>query len=384
MLHALALSLLLWQGLSVRLKGTPDQAAVAAVVPVHRPHFRFLNAFLQDWRGCEPGRRAMDIFVVFSSKSDAHEFGNVYRRTCKDDGEPCDPLPYQELIVTPSHVPVTAYKAWKKIDGLAQIVELPGQRYDFGVMMDAEIGLESCAGFSRLHEMLVMKHRSKTWYGYSRHETPHPDVSRIMSGAACALSLPSVPSDFARSEGFEGIKCEPSILESIRPKLKNFTVYTWWNDLPYVHLPTARRMFDSWAAALQRTAQPPSPTAPLRHAVRAWASAMLPTPTQVSSSMGSAPHSAGEVSMAARAFEHIVYQMYTVMYEGFSVVDLSDALVAGTPSISLGEGFCFHSFVPADRATYARIVQPLWQRSGCPPYEMPYGLPLIRFHLNRR
>lgn len=338
---------------------------VAAVVPVFPPHFQLLSNFMVQWQACEEGREAMDVFVIFSNPQDQAKFRRVFCAAANQ--EDCD-RPYEELLITPSQVPQRAYKSWKKIDGVAQLLQRPGAPYEFALMMDAEIQVSSCSGFSSLLPMLRKKHAAKTVYGMSNDA---PIVGRLMSRAACALSPPSI-------EGANLVRhaCNSEVMDGLRSKLKDFHVYTWWNDVPYMQMDVARRMFDTWAAALDAAG-----FGKKRSTWAAAAEAVLPSPEEVSAAMGIAPGAASEVNTAMSAFEHIIYQLFTVVYEGFRVVDLHERTLPHANLISPGEGFC--SISAEEQAAYARVVEPLWQAHGCNLYKMPYGYPLLRFHMNR-
>merc|ERR1719375_716630 len=101
--------------------------------------------------------------LIFSNQQDADEFVRELQ-VQKIDKDIFAPLVMQSL-------PRNAKPgAWKKMDGLAQVLDnMPG--YEFALMLDAELRLNDCVGFTKLLTNLRKKHEKKIWYGDST--APH-------------------------------------------------------------------------------------------------------------------------------------------------------------------------------------------------------------------
>mmetsp|Transcript_78412 Transcript_78412/g.210456 ORF Transcript_78412/g.210456 Transcript_78412/m.210456 type:complete len:213 (+) Transcript_78412:549-1187(+) len=162
----------------------------------------------------------------------------------------------------------------------------------------------------------------------------------------------------------------PGAMQRLAQATNNFQVYTWWNELPFVHIATAQRMFQSWAnylktadSSLTRSQRKSSscqhcdvltsmiphmqfPTSSIQRDISA---------TSVSGSMGAGHGEAMET--AGRAFEHIVYQLYTVSEGSYRVKDLTSS-IHNKDKLSLLERFwCMGE---EDRKTVINTIHPLW------------------------
>mmetsp|Transcript_82722 Transcript_82722/g.256940 ORF Transcript_82722/g.256940 Transcript_82722/m.256940 type:complete len:403 (+) Transcript_82722:46-1254(+) len=383
MLAALLLFGLSVGGDGLRQRGASGRrdAKVVGIVAVHPPKFRYLLDFLQQWEGCPQGRDAVDVFAVFSSSEDSAEFEKAWhaRSNASSEQRPWEALIAQDLQgKRPS--------SWKKLDGLAQILDLHhGRGYEFGLLLDSELGVNSCRGFEGLLRRLREKHNAKTWFGdASRLECNTP-----MRFAACAVA-PAAPGQqlWRREAGPERVRCgSAAVLPRLQEQTKNFTVNIWWTDLPYVHMETARRMFDSWAATLVPEAHrkaPPGRGARRRpHSFAELARrslGALPSPSEVSAKMGRVEGTSQSVKVAGAGFEHMIYQFYTVGNEGFTIHDLAIALPPEC-GVAASEHFC--GLAEADKRRFLEAVRPLWLLAGCPCYASEAGPPLLLFHLDR-
>jgi len=374
-----------------QLGGGSHPAKVAGIVAVHPPTFKYFIQFIRKWEGCPEGREAMDLMPVFSSEVDHEEFNRKLKKTNHGhfnlDGNVFTPLIAQSL-------PEGAKPgSWKKFEGLAQVLShMDG--YEFALIFDAEIRLNTCKGFSTLLEKLRNKQSAGIWYGdrtgnltsVNGSVVHNPDGS-VIEHAALALG-------------------KPGSMQKLAQQTNDFQVYTWWNDLPYVHIATAQRMFQSWADYL-KTADPSA------HLQRKSASceqchvltSMIPhmqlpdshnqrniPATSVAGSMGAGHGEAMEI--AGRAFEHLVYQLYTVAEGTFHIKDLTNVMHDRTPSSLLER---FWEFLPEeDRKTVIETIHPLWLpvqtkkekikgSSDKYDYHMDGEFPsvLIIFHLDR-
>mmetsp|Transcript_93752 Transcript_93752/g.248887 ORF Transcript_93752/g.248887 Transcript_93752/m.248887 type:complete len:157 (-) Transcript_93752:33-503(-) len=136
---------------------------------------------------------------------------------------------------------------------------------------------------------------------------------------------------------------------------------------------TARRMFRSWAVTLGKSTT-------MVEAARSHLSP-LPTPSEVSASMGVKQNESESMAIAGSAFEHLIYQFYTVVYEGFAIRDLFPDRYAGAGPGGIGQLFCHLG--EEDKRVALETVRPLWLPAGCSCQTTPSGPPLLLFHLDR-
>jgi len=359
-----------------QLGGGSHQAKVAGIVAVHQPTFKFFTKFMREWEACPEGREAMDLMPVFSSEEDHEEFKRKLKRQYDD-------FKFDDNVFTPliaQSLPQGAKPgAWKKFDGLAQVLShMDG--YEFALIFDAEIRLNTCKGFSTLLDKLRKKHSAGTWYGdrtgnltsVNGSVVNNPD-GPVIEHAALALGM-------------------PGSMQKLAQQTNDFQVFTWWNDLPYVHIATAQRMFQSWADYL-KTADPSA------HSQRKSAAceqchvltSMIPhmqlpdshnqrniPATSVAGSMGAGHGEAMEI--AGRAFEHLVYQLYTVAEGAFHIKDLTSVMHDRTGG-SLLERF-WYSLPEEDRKTVIETIHPLWLPCGRKTDNIPEGSGKYDYHMD--
>jgi len=319
----------------------------------------------------------MDLMPVFSSEEDHEEFKRKLKRQYDD-------FNFDDNVFTPliaQSLPQGAKPgAWKKFDGLAQVLShMDG--YEFALIFDAEIRLNTCKGFSTLLDKLRKKHSAGTWYGdrtgnltsVNGSVVNNPD-GPVIEHAALALG-------------------KPGSMQKLAQQTNGFQVFTWWNDLPYVHIATAQRMFQSWADYL-KTANPSA------HSQRKSASCeqchvlanMIPhmqlpdssnqrniPATSVAGSMGAGHGEAMEI--AGRAFEHLVYQLYTVAEGAFHIKDLTSVMHDRTGG-SLLERF-WYSLPEEDRKTVIETIHPLWLPCRRKTDKAPEGSDKYDYHMDR-
>merc|ERR1711879_976172 len=85
------------------------------------------------------------------------------------------------------------------------------------------------------------------------------------------------------------------------------------------------------------------------------------SPTEVARMLGSG---SPETQRAGSAYEHIVYQMYTMLYENYTLQDLTGQLTNyEAHEVSLGEKFCI--LPRSDQDEILRVVNPLWLPGSC-------------------
>merc|ERR1719454_2586839 len=132
-----------------------------------------------DWNKCSTGRSVVDFMPIFSDRKDEAAFHQRWLEM----GATSD-KPWMSLVAQP--LPDGANPgSWKKLEGLAQVLQYHNGNYEFALMLDAEISLGNCSAFAGLLSSLKQKHETKIWYGaqYAGSERAH------LSGAADALVL---------------------------------------------------------------------------------------------------------------------------------------------------------------------------------------------------
>lgn len=313
-----------------------EQSKVAAIVAVHPPKFHFFLDFMKHWENCKEGQTVMDLMPIFNNQSDADAFVTALRK----QGSSVNlhiPLLTQEM---PEGARIAA---WKKFDGLAQVLtNFNHKGYEFALMLDAELGFNRCSKIKNLLQFLREKQAKKIWYGsHGHHEysvATGNTCCAFVRRSACALySDDKEPYEFeATKKGYDHVKCKhPDIMAKLAKETDNFKLWTHWTDAPYVHIETARRMFQHWEKAVDNGNR--------THL----------SPMDISASMG-VGHG-DEMLFAGIGYEHIIYQLYTVAYEGFHMEDLSNTLKA---QVNLGENFW--KFSEEDQQKILDITQPLW------------------------
>jgi len=380
--------------------GGSHPAKVAGIVAAHPMSYKYFIPFLRAWEGCPQGREAMDLMPVFSNEEDYNELKR--QLNINSDDHSFTPLFAQSL---PSGAKPAA---WKKLDGLAQVLShMDG--YEFALMLDAEIRLNSCIGFSKLLANLRNKQSAGIWYGDSTPQLWNDTKFKyFIRDAACAVAPPikvnrdSAPSRLVKPkqpDWFATGPCtgNPSVMPHIAKVTNDFKVFTWWTDLPYVHVDTAHRMFQSWTEDLKSTdlsfgKQRPSNCEQCRVLTYMIPRMQFPgssdqrniPATSVTANMGKGHGEAMEI--AGRGFEHLIYQLYTVSEGSFQIKDLTGALRSH-------EGFGaverFWHLPEEDRKTVIKTIHPLWlpcRSSAEYDYHMGRDSPsvLLNFHMDRQ
>jgi hypothetical protein len=402
------LALAILENHALRQRGGGSQPAkVAGVVAAHPISYKYFVRFLREWEQCPQGREAMDLMPVFSNEEDYNELKRQLNILDTNfDYHSFTPLFAQSL---PSGAKPAA---WKKLDGLAQVLSrMDG--YEFALLLDAEIHLHSCAGFEKLLANLRNKQSAGIWYGDTTPTMWNTTKFKyFVRDAACAVAPPvkvnrnSTPSrlvkpkcsDTSCPDWFTTTPCtgHPSIMPHIAKVTNDFKVFTWWNDLPYVHIDTAQRMFQSWTEELKSTdlsfgRQRPSNCEQCRALAYMIPRMQLPgssdqrniPATSVTENMGKGHGETMEI--AGKGFEHLIYQFYTVAEGSFQIKDLTGAL-------RHHEGFAalerFWILPEEDRTTIIETIHPLWlpcRSSDKYDYHMGRDSPsvLLNFHMDR-
>eukprot|EP00928_Gymnodinium_smaydae_P060572 TRINITY_DN4426_c0_g1_i1.p1 TRINITY_DN4426_c0_g1~~TRINITY_DN4426_c0_g1_i1.p1 ORF type:complete len:383 (+),score=33.65 TRINITY_DN4426_c0_g1_i1:54-1202(+) len=351
-------------------RSDPSESAptVAALVPVHEPSFPVFESFVKQWNKCPAARRDVALFVVFSSSSSAHAFETRMQTIGVSSSS------WNALVISTGDDTFLGHanpKSWKKLDALAQVLDVQIQKLptlEFAIMMDSEIEMNSCEGFAEIPHALRAKFGARVWYA-----DPGYSVFRRRNVAAASAIM---------------VDCaDPAQSARLLEQTNNLTVDTWWQDVPWVELKSARRMFSMWSDMLStnrsyRSCDPDDHNNGLEQV--ATTSGPL-TPLHVSARMGSLPL---PLLYAGVAFEHIVYQYYMVVREGFRIEMLN---VHTHCCCSFAEGFWRKEFT--EQELYMSKVKPLWVRSygpggqklpiGARSFAPPKGTAVLLFHTDR-
>jgi len=375
--------------------GSSHSATVAGIVAVHPPTFRYFTKFMRQWEQCPEGRETMDLMPVFSTEEDHDKFKRQLKHKYSD-------FNFDDHVFTPlisQSVPSGAkLGAWKKLDGLAQVLShMDG--YEFALIFDAEVRLNTCEGFAHLLDNLRKKHVAGIWYGdrtvWGRHGmVVNSDDGPVVQNAACSLAPPI---NGHRHSAWNNCTGNPSVMHKIAQATHGFQIYTWWNELPYVHIDTAQRMFQSWAEFLKitdpsfdkmRTSVSCEQCHVLTNMIPHMQVPISPNQrnipaTSVTGNMG-VGH--GEImEIAGRAFEHLMYQLYTVVEGSFHIQDLTSAMRNHRGS-SVLERFWY--LPEEDRKTVLETIHPLWLpcevRTKANPHPgRHFPSVLLNFHVDR-
>jgi len=359
------------------LKQQSNHAKVAAIVAIHPPKFHIAASFMAGYERCREAREAMDVMLVFSDQNDATEFTKELQHHDVDTNI------FFPLIA--QSFPGGANPAsWKKLEGLAQVLDdMPG--YEFALMLDAELRLNDCAGFTQLLASLREKHLQGIWYGDRADPLPH------MHFAACAI-FPTIRSEEDIEPDPYRHDCgHPGVMQQLAEETHNFEVYTWWNDLPYVHIESAHRMFQHWHHKSSRIVNSTDAACKFHCATLNYWQHALGAPdvaAKLPKSGGPATDTTGmmgeghgeTMEIAGKGFEHLIYQLYMVGAEGFHIMDLTEELEYHH-GYSIGERFW--DLPEVDRRHVLETIRPLWLPGHMFHPIFPKAPILLTYHMDR-
>jgi len=392
--------------------GQPRRPGTVGIIAVAPKHFTSLQAFLWQWRSCKEGMANMDVLPIFSNLEDSADFTAKWIEMYGVEDKPWEPA------IADSLGPGKNPASWKKLFGLAYVLQrLEPRGYEYALMLDAEISLNNCTGFVDLLPRLRAKHARHAWYGEIRskgrlHINTRLAASTIPVGEDCFVGSPCTRAKLKTNPKECSVDCPLSA--RIRNASKNFGVYTWSNDIPFVNLEAGRRMFDHWAGLMPQPARGASVEmarlpAPAPRGARSRADAgaevgslanvsyggllrrlvffgVVPSPEDIAAAMGTSSET--QLFHAGEAFEHLIYQFHTMAYDNFSFVDLTprmartDTEPPGLSGASLGERFWW--LPPETQKVYLDAVEPLWLPNHVPPNMVTPGGPvLLLFHMDR-
>lgn len=316
-----------------KLLSTSVKRKVAASIAVHPPKYYALIMFLAEWLRCPAAYKAMNIYVVFQYKEDLDLF-----REAVDCIIPGTPELWVPVVANaPKKGWPKAYSmgnqyiaAYKKYYGLAAMMDIGKEEY--GLMMDSEIGIyamraeassdEACGAdgtWSKLLNRIQAFERRKVWPGarVSPTLTTYDFGSFKKSGRDYDLHLLRENARYLVEKG----RCQPEQpCQKVENQLKK-VIWTWWTELPIVRLEVAKRMM-----------------------------------VQLSRQSGPGPISWRAVTQNIffPRFEHVVYQMWCMLYEGWDIQDVTN--------ITLEAKWGSYLEDPQENSELAKL-QPMWVSS---------------------
>eukprot|EP00439_Symbiodinium_sp_Y106_P031725 s4223_g3.t2 len=306
-----------FRSLNSTCRGAPDPPSsrqrirrVAAVITVHPPKFYALAMFLNDWQRCPAAFEALAVYVVFSSSGDLELFREAINCTA----------PGIEELWTPvvARAPKSGWPAgkgygqqvtaaYKKFFGLAAVMDRRGSE-KFGLMLDSELSIfdfyapartgKAChpgGAWSQLLQRLHACEEAKTFnaarvsdklvvYNFTSYVVR--SMQGAMSGKQYDQALLKENFDFVRSGKVCGSEKCALVQEMISKSL-----WSWWTDIPWANLIVAKRMLASAAGTdVKKVAE--------------WQGLVQ--------------------QLRVPRFEHVAYQMWCVLHEGFQVRDVTD------------------------------------------------------------
>jgi len=285
--------------------GRPQR--VAAGVAVHPPKFYGVGRLLAEWASCPAAVQAMSIFLVFSEQSDLELF-----KRAQECLNPNVPHSLWTGVVSNKQLAKGAggnkqdIAAWKKWHSIAAMMDMDEEvAPEYGLMLDAEVVLyhknarpASAAEavctegglWSRLVERIRAMEASKAFPAarVSPTLTSYPFGNGVMNGKIYDTILIG---ENARFVSPQLSSCKTEGCQRVQHQIRD-CLFSWWTDLPWVNVKTARRLFSHLAK----------------------------------------PHTAEEdggwQALSKRIhfprFEYISYQQYCVIYEGFRFDDVTN------------------------------------------------------------
>jgi hypothetical protein len=302
---------------------------VAASIAVHPPRFYAIVQLLEEYVSCPAAVSALGLFLVFSSEQDVELFRAAAQ--CLNPAVPHNA--YTPVVVRapkagwkkPSGFENQFIAAYKKWYGIAHMMDLASDVPEYGMMLDAELllyekhapesHLKGCGKGSAWTELLGRIRRveaKKEWVAARVSETLkiYKFGNDLKSGKMFDQLLIAGNANFITKgvwkvemgkTGTEPMTCykgrnntEPECLE-IRRQYED-GLFTWWTDIPWMNLTVAGRM--------------------VKH--------LLPDTDAVLEMKD--PDSYREMATHIRfqRFEHIHYQQWAVLNEGFHFRDVTN------------------------------------------------------------
>mmetsp|Transcript_71690 Transcript_71690/g.205748 ORF Transcript_71690/g.205748 Transcript_71690/m.205748 type:complete len:512 (-) Transcript_71690:68-1603(-) len=280
---------------------------VGASITLHSPKYHAAGKWLDQYSSCPGAVVAMSVLVVFTSEAEMTLFRQslacIYPDVPEDAWTGVVALPPYSGWKTPAGAANQLIAAYKKWFGIAHMMDLEEQAPEYGLMVDSELlvfdrlgedgdrGL-GCAiegPWSRLYARIQAFDESKSFPAarVSRTLTTYKFGSFTRSGADYDRTLIIENAHFA---GYTAT-CETEGCQEVKRQI-DLCLFSWWTDVPWVNLRVASRMLiqkvgrglESFAGSYRRLA----------------------------------------TGIKFTRFEHLSYQQWCAMHEGFNFRDVTD------------------------------------------------------------
>jgi len=286
------------------LRQTPR---VGASIALHPPKFWAVGHLLSQWYNCPAAREAMSVFVIFWGEKDLELFrkGMAQRHPHVPAdawyGVVCD------VPEVPGHrggVSGQIISAWKKWYGITYMMDLGADAPIYGMMLDSELQLYNTSDcgprseWHRLYDRLAALEAAKLWpaaqvndaasYKWGGQGQSGKEYDRILIEANARV-IGAHP---------EQEKCKGLLTPGCREVKRqiDLVLFSWWTDLPYVNLKVAERMLPAIVSKQPKAI-------PRNESLGKWC--LL-------------AH-----SIFFDRFEHLAYQQWCVMHEGYHFDDVT-------------------------------------------------------------
>ena len=283
-----------------------------ASIALHPPKFYAAAMFLEQYVACPGAVQAMSVFLVFSSEKHMRIFQEAV--ACLAPQVPQDAW-YNVVAYDPkggwprsvgvSNQIIAAYKKWH---GIMYMMDMKADAPEYGALLDSELLLydghgdgvtgQDCGpdgAWSRLYDRIRAQEASKRWpaakvsstlatYQFGKITRSGKDYDQQLIRGNAAFVHQSYRT------------CEEPGCREIRRQIEE-CLFSWWTDVPWTNLTVVGRMVRKLAKVEPEAAIGPG--------------------TQLNWRLLS-------TRITWQRFEHLGYQHWTVLHEGFSFRDVTE------------------------------------------------------------
>lgn len=299
---------------------------VAASIAAHPPKFSFVGRFLEEYARCKAARESMSVQIVFSGEDDLHTFQRglklLHPAVPESAWTPVvanltdDKSLQRAVAVTPFGDPKQLVAAWKKWYGIAHLLDQGAAAPAYGLMLDAELLLynrEDCGPRSAWYNLYERIRRSEATKTFPASRTSKTLVKysfgsgRPTNGCQYNRDTIITNAEWVMPTGTSCLRrCQDRGCKQVRAQIQK-CAWSWWTDVPYVNLTIAARLL-GWVT---------SPAYKFRSA---------PTEEYSCGALGPGPDPWKRLLRRVHfpPFEHICYQQWCMLQEGFSLRDVTN------------------------------------------------------------
>lgn len=310
---------------------------VGASIAVHPPRFYAVAQLLEEYVTCPAAVEALRLFLVFSSEEDVVLFRAALR--CLNPTVPNEP--FVPVVVKepwdgwrkPSGFENQFVAAYKKWFGVMHMLDMGSKAPEYGLMLDAELllyerhapeaHLKGCGKGSAWEQLVTRIRRveaSKEWvaarvsetlkvYKFGNDLKTGKSFDQLLIGGNANFITKKVWREKDNRSCSNEHKWPAPECKELRRQYDD-GLFTWWTDLPWMNLSVVSRMI-TYLVPEEKAAQFRSSQA----RSRTEAAELLKEPV-----------SYREMSTRIRfhRFEHIGYQQWTVLEEGWRFRDVTN------------------------------------------------------------